>query len=79
VSGCCEYGDEPPGSGATQLVRTLLNVSCAKRASDVREPHAARELRCGHPLIWYIVLKRSLNEFCMHVIYAGSLPSYDVA
>jgi hypothetical protein len=28
--------------------RTLLRVSCASRASDVREP------RCGHP--WYIAI-----------------------
>jgi hypothetical protein len=28
---------------------TLLKVYCASHTSDVREPHATRELPCGHP------------------------------
>jgi hypothetical protein len=26
VAGCCEYGDEPSGSGATELVKILPHV-----------------------------------------------------
>jgi hypothetical protein len=29
VSGCCEFGDEPSGSGATELV-TLKNMNVNK-------------------------------------------------
>jgi hypothetical protein len=27
VAGCCEYGDEPSGSGATELVTMLLQLA----------------------------------------------------
>jgi hypothetical protein len=26
VAGCCEYGDEPSGSGATELVSLVLMI-----------------------------------------------------
>jgi hypothetical protein len=27
VAGCCEYGDEPLGSGTTELVRTVVGFN----------------------------------------------------
>jgi hypothetical protein len=35
----------------------IIKVSCASRASDVRETHAARESSFGYP--WYIVTRVS--------------------
>jgi hypothetical protein len=32
VAGCCEYGDEPSGSGATELVNNFNTTRCFKNA-----------------------------------------------
>jgi hypothetical protein len=32
VVGCCEYGDEPLGSGATELVRSILEDACKSKS-----------------------------------------------
>jgi hypothetical protein len=34
VAGCCEYGDEPGGSGATKLDSFILMVSTSKERTD---------------------------------------------
>jgi hypothetical protein len=34
VAGSCEYGDEPSGSGATELVTCIQDSLCTGRDSD---------------------------------------------
>jgi len=38
VAGCCERGDEPSGSGATELVTyEVVNLLCSKRPDLVSD------------------------------------------
>jgi hypothetical protein len=41
VAGCCKYGDEPSGSGATELVYIKIKLSRYRHAGDKGGGHIA--------------------------------------
>jgi hypothetical protein len=67
VAGCCEYGDEPAGSGATELVinatRNLVKLSANCAVFDRLSYHSSFLCRlCQHKSKEHLII----CTFCSH-------------
>jgi hypothetical protein len=75
VAGCCEYGDEPSGSGATELVGSVnVNRIFDWNNRDMLIGPLTKQLRLNR-ILWYImcdnrIFNRCVNLYC-NVLYSS--------